>query len=575
MHTVTSRAGRRSPRKMSGAAARFVSLVAREKNAIVERILIVEDDRADRIALVRTLRKLERGPASFDLEIVEAGTLAEASRALEDGNWRWIICDHRLPDGDGGDLLELAREHDPYVAFIVLTGQGDESLAAELMKRGARDYIPKGGLTPDRLRTSMRAAAALADAEQIADKAAAGHRFLAEAGESLVGAIELGDVIEAATRTCVKGWADFCLLDLEIDAGDFRRVGFAHSDPERDAAYREPVLAAAENADLASAFTDGGEGEPVAVDDDWLRRMGGGRSDGPLRELCPGYALTAPLRARGRVLGYLTFLREEAQPFGDVERPILRRYANKVALALDNARLYGELQESIGARERILAVVAHDLRNPLSAITGAAYNLLAMELPAPAKRRQIELIGSAADRMTRLVEDLLDVAHLEEGALSVSPERQEAADVVEGAVSILASKTEERGITIDVDMPPDCPPLHVDPGRGSQILSNLLDNAIRFTPEGGTVKVRVAPEGSGLVRFEVLDQGPGIPEEELPLLFRRFWQSPSRPRRGRAGLGLSIARGLVELHGGAIGAESVAEGGTRFWFTLPVHPPSG
>lgn len=525
-----------------------------------ERVLVIDDDDVDRMAVRRAL-----AAAGLDVAITEVGSVEAARDALRPGGFRWALADFLLPDGKAQDVLAAARRHDPRCSVIILTGRGDESLAAELMREGARDYIPKSSLTPDRLAASMRAAAALADAERLAKAAHEGHRFLADAAARLVRSIELDDVVREASRACLGPYADFCLLDLELEEAP-RRIGFAHRDDEVESRHREAVSASTIEGGIEALLEHVTPSAAVDVDDAWLSRMGGGGDS--LRELAPRHAVTLPLRGRGRLLGLLTFARCGESRFDELDLPILRRFADKVALALDNARLYRKLEEALVTRDRVLAVVAHDLRNPLGAIVGAAANLLALDLPEPARRRQLELIETAGRRMSRLVDDLVDVARLEEGALKISPAPARPAELIEDTLAVLEARAREQEVSFEVEIDEDVGPVRVDPTRGAQILSNLVDNAIRFTPAGGTVRVRASADGD-VVRFRIIDEGPGIGAEDLPHLFERFWQSANDQRNGRAGLGLTIARGLVELHGGRIGARSELGEGSELWFELP------
>jgi len=524
---------------------------------------VIDDDTVDRIAIRRALGSLE-----LEVEITEVGSLAEAREALERGRWRWVLSDFVLPDGRGQDVLAAARRHDPHSSVIILTGKGDETLAAELMRQGARDYIPKSSLTADRLGSSMRVAAALADAERMAKAANAGHRFLADAAVELVQSIELEDVIRAATRSCVGHYADFCVLDLDVTDAGLRRAGFAHTDAEIEERHREAVACSRPADGFGDWLAACDPAMPMDVDDGWLGRLDAA-GGGPLRELGPRQAITLPLRGRGRMLGYLTFARSGPPRFDELELPILRRFANKVALALDNARLYHELEAALAARERVLQIVAHDLRNPLGAIVGATANLLALDMPEPARRRQLELIDTASGRMRRLVDDLADVARLEEGALKISPAVVTPTELIDETLAMLATRAHEAEVGFEVDIDERAQPVRVDPDRGAQILWNLVDNAIRFTPAGGTIRIGARPR-DGSMRFSVEDEGPGIDPEDIPHLFERFWQASDSGNNGRSGLGLTIVRGLVELHGGRVGACSEPGQGSEFWFTLPV-----
>ncbi len=531
------------------------------------RLLVVEDDAVDRMALRRTLAELE-----LDLEVVEAATVSEAREALEnEESWDWVVSDFQLPDGRGLDVLSHAAQRRPEAAVIILTGRGDESLAAELMRAGARDYIPKERLSADRLGASLRTSAALLEAERQAALSREGDSLLAGAGTELAKSLEREDVARAAVTACLGPFVDFALLDVMGQSGEPTRAAFAHRDQDLRTRLVEAVAASTPDAEwmerifnareVVSAPLDAGTSDPAlgsTAAKDWLAATGATA------------LFSVALRAREDLLGVLTFGR--GRPYDELELRTLRRYAERVGLALDNAELFGKLRAALGARDDVLAFVAHDLRNPLNAILGGATNLLALELGPEARRKQLQLIETATRRMSRLVDDLLDVAKLEEGVLAVMPEPSNPGQLVEEAIYLMRPSAAERGVRLESAVEQDLPSVLVDRTRGIQVLGNLIDNAVRVSTEGGVVQVGAAAAESG-VRFSVRDEGPGIEPDDLARLFERFWQSSSVGRKGRAGLGLTISRGLVELHGGQLEATSEIGLGTEFFFTIPAAPP--
>jgi signal transduction histidine kinase len=235
---------------------------------------------------------------------------------------------------------------------------------------------------------------------------------------------------------------------------------------------------------------------------------------------------------------------------------------------MDNVRLVGEAQDALRAREDLLAIVSHDLRNPLGVVLASSSLLLKSNLPPDKEeraRRQVEAIQRAGNRMNRLIRDLLDFASIQAGRLSVSIRPQDVAAMVAEVLEVMeplaAAKTMKLVAEVASDLAIRC-----DHDRVIQLFSNLVGNAIKFTPEGGTITVRAAPDGA-IVRFSVIDTGPGISADELPHVFDRYYQAQRRNRDG-IGLGLSIARGIVEAHGGRIWVESEEGKGSTFSFTL-------
>ena len=229
---------------------------------------------------------------------------------------------------------------------------------------------------------------------------------------------------------------------------------------------------------------------------------------------------------------------------------------------------YEEAQEAVAAREEVLKVVSHDLRNPLSTIGMAASLLLEEEGLAPAVRtRQLQTIKRAGERMNRLIQDLLEVAKLEAGRMALKIRPVEVGALVAEAFDVLNPIAGAQSITLETEVAAGLPSVEADAGRIQQVLSNLVGNAVKFTPAGGRVTIRaVAVENT--VRMSVADTGAGIPAERLEHVFGRFWQADRTDRRG-LGLGLAIAQAIVEAHGGRIWAESEVGKGTTFYFTLP------
>jgi signal transduction histidine kinase len=235
-----------------------------------------------------------------------------------------------------------------------------------------------------------------------------------------------------------------------------------------------------------------------------------------------------------------------------------------------------QAQQAIRAREDLLAVVSHDLRSPLSSITLSATTFSNRSSwsagdGGAGARKAAETILRSADQMNRLISDLLDAARIEAGGLSVAQGRNDAAALVGEAVESIRPLAERRRLTMEQRVAGGLPPILSDRERILQVLANLVGNSVKFTPEGGAITITAEGEGEA-VRFTVADTGPGIPSDALPHLFDRYWQA-SHTRRAGAGLGLYIAKGIVEAHGGRLWAESAPGRGSTFSFTLPTARP--
>jgi len=239
--------------------------------------------------------------------------------------------------------------------------------------------------------------------------------------------------------------------------------------------------------------------------------------------------------------------------------------------ATEPAELDRKSREAIELRDDLLAVVSHDLRNPLSTIS-LCTALIADMLPRPARTREVmrrlDVIRRSVDQMERLIQDLLDTARAEAGRLTLEPHEFRLAPLLAEAILTLRPLAAEKAQRLEIAVADDVPPVRADRQRTLQVVSNLVGNAIKFTPPGGRITVRAWRAGPNAVVC-VEDSGAGIAPEDLPHVFERFWQARNERRTG-AGLGLTIARSIVEAQGGRIWVESRLGHGARFFFTLPL-----
>ena len=225
------------------------------------------------------------------------------------------------------------------------------------------------------------------------------------------------------------------------------------------------------------------------------------------------------------------------------------------------------------ARDAVLAIVSHDLRNPVgSVITAAAFLLdtLPAEVLATPQGQQVGVMHRAARRANRLLEDLMDVTRIESGGLAVDVAPVEVPGLLADAAEVMRGPAEENGVELLTECAGTLPAVLADRDRVLQVFANLAGNAVKFTPAGGAVTLGAAC-AEGAVRFSVADTGPGMSAEQVERAFDRFWQAGRADRRG-VGLGLSIARGIVEAHGGMLSVTSAPNEGAIFHFTLPVAP---
>jgi signal transduction histidine kinase len=279
--------------------------------------------------------------------------------------------------------------------------------------------------------------------------------------------------------------------------------------------------------------------------------------------------VAVPLLVRGRPLGALMF--GSSTPSRIYRRDDLRlaeELAQRAAMAIENARLFRASVHATQLRDQVLGVVAHDLRNPLSTILMQA-SVLKRQGPEPERRspKPAAVIQRAANRMNRLIQDLLDVALMEAGQLTIERSRLSASSLIVEAVDMQRPLASSSSLELRVEVDPDVPEVWGDRDRLLQVFENLIGNAIKFTKAGGRITAGATSRDDEVV-FWVADTGCGIASENLPRVFDRFWQATRAGRQG-AGLGLPIAKGIVGAHGGRIWVESTAGSGSTFFFTIP------
>ncbi|MBN1210918.1 MAG: PAS domain S-box protein [Myxococcaceae bacterium] len=398
-------------------------------------------------------------------------------------------------------------------------------------------------------------------------------RFLAEVGGLLGSSLDYETTLENAAQLAVRSLADYCIIDIldedgrprcaSVAAASKANQGLAQAlrsnvDPSHPYLSREALLTG--KATLRAQVTE-----------EFLHAHSQDKAQLTLlRLLGPKSLMAVPLVARGRTLGAITLLSTNARRgYTAMDLRVAEELGWRVALAVDNALLFLQAKEATRAREDVLGVVAHDLRNPLNAIKLMAHELMEAQ-PAQVGPEEedspAEIILRSADRMNRLIQDLLEAGQLDAGTLSVELTAVAPLTLLREVVAQM--KPLATAHQLQVHLPERLPPIRGDSGRLQQVLLNLLSNALKFTPPGGEISLGAEAQPN-CVRFWVADTGPGIPQEHLPHLFNRYWQGDKRDRRG-AGLGLAICKGFVEALGGRVWAESQVDKGSTFFFTVPT-----
>jgi PAS domain S-box-containing protein len=399
-------------------------------------------------------------------------------------------------------------------------------------------------------------------------------RFLTEASDLLQDDLELQPTLASVARLAVPTLADYCLIDL-VEGEELVRVGLAHVDPDREKMLRarsrqtldgdprrHPVIRALTSREAVLVT----ECTPelllsISHDADHHRK---------LVEMALCSFMVVPLVAHQKALGVITLASSVSERrFTPRDLMVAEELAHRAALAIEHATLYRAARQAVQARDEVLAVVSHDLRNPLHTLKLSA-SFLQEDLEDRRKSTldALDIIRRTVDQMNRMVGDLLDVSKIEAGSFSVTPQPTEISLLIEDVRTLLEPLAAARRLRLSFSVAADLRTAHVDAEQILRVFSNLVGNAIKFTPEEGEVTVCAEPAGEEVL-FRVVDTGPGIAADLLPHVFDRFWQAREGDNRG-AGLGLAIARGIVEAHGGRLWGESELQQGATFSFTVPL-----
>ncbi len=399
------------------------------------------------------------------------------------------------------------------------------------------------------------------------------HRLLADAGPALAESIDYDETLAAIAQIATRELADFCVVDVIEENGAVRRVVVAHRDPRAaDVAFRVEATPIERNQSrLVARVLETGQATLLCdVTDEQLKAIAQNDEHlAALRALRPRSSIAVPLIARGVCRGAIALV-SSSRRYDDADLELSRELARRAALAVDNAIQHRRARLALRARDEVLGTVAHDLRNPINVIRLSA-ELLASEVSrsgGTTGSTAIHRILRASARAGRLVRDLIDAQQLDGGHLGLSRTHERPIDLLREGAALTAAIAEHSSISVELRADEGLPTVVADRDRVLQVLENLLGNAMKFSARGASVLARAELHGEEVV-FSITDTGPGIAHDDLLFVFESFWKgSPSDPRG--AGLGLAIAKGIVEAHGGRIGVESTLGAGSTFWFTLPT-----
>lgn len=489
---------------------------------------------------VFTTRLFERHPAYEQAMRSAAGLETAIQESIDD---RLV----RIRDAERLNIsLTLILTLLALVSALLVAGLGRQMrlLAGEAMRRRQE---------------AEREAADAGIAREAAEREERRAAFLALAGQELAGSLDFAHAAGTLAKLFVPNLAELCAIDVEDADANLCRFAVAHRDAGREQELVDEIPEVRQ--EIREVME---RREPKIISSRELLSYLTKTSDDEPRSF-----IVVPLVTRGRSLGVVTIGAPQGKVFTREDLTVASDLARHGALAIDNARLYSESQQAVRTREEVLAIVSHDLRNPLNAVVLASSLLKMSDALSSEDREQLDIVDLSAQRMRRLIEDLLDVTRLEGGKrLPIEPAALDVEPLVNEAYDLFKAQAGEASIALTCAVESDAPPVWADHHRVLQVLSNLIGNALKFTPPGGTVHT-AAHRRNGAVLFVVGDNGPGVPREHLKDIFNPYWQGKRAERMG-AGLGLPIAKGIVESHGGRIWVESEQGRGTRFLFTLPV-----
>jgi signal transduction histidine kinase/FixJ family two-component response regulator len=487
----------------------------------------------------------------------------------------------------GIDLMRVLKERDPDLPVIVVTGQVSIQSAIAALREGAYDYITKP--------------CELEELGQLLWRALASRR-LTETNRNLMRELTAANEVlqrhesELRERVHVATWRMRTLFELSKEIAqdlsfDFRsriicdkateitggRRAALFLAPEEGGAYRLRGVSSDLGERPVVGFEPGeGLNGVVARDQAPLRRSGRGfHAELAMPFLVDGdpeAVVIVPLMANNRAIGTLTVL-GKAGGFSEEDEDVLALFGSSAAIALLNSVLYEQTLELERLKSDFVAVVSHELRTPLAVVLGNL-ELLADERFWRLAPQQAQFLKSAmtnSNRLLYLINDILDFSKLENSQLPMTLSPNDLGGVIRQATENLARLFEERELNVRLDIPEALPVAEMDEQRIAQVLTNLVSNAIKFSPAGAPVEITVSRQ-EGCARVAVRDFGEGIRREDMPRLFQKFSQldAASTRRAGGTGLGLAICKGIVEAHGGRIWAESEPGEGSTFIFTLPV-----
>lgn len=457
-----------------------------------------------------------------------------------------------------------ARGHGPFATTHA-------SAAAGLL--GVQVYVAVLGLFALMLATAVVEEREARAAAQAAERRSV---FLAEATALLAESLDYTERLGKLARLCVRSLAEWCVIDL-IEGGEIRRVGGAHADPSKEELLGELQRRYAPTWRSPQAGARAlRRGAPLLIPEvtDAIRRdyAVDEENERLIAELGVATAMAVPLVVRGAPIGAITLASGRGRRrYGPADLALAQELADRAAVAIDNARLYHEAREAIRLRDEFLSVASHELNTPITSLQLSVQAIEQGVIASPETlRRSLALVGRQTRKLARLVEELLGVSRIVAGRLHLEPEELELAAVVREVAARMEGELTRAAcpLSLSAEQPVSG---SWDRLRLEQVVTNLLSNALKFGA-GKPIEIEVG-KADGTATLVIRDHGIGIPADRLDDIFERFERAVSARSYGGLGLGLYIARSIVEAHGGSIHADTAPGGGARFVVALPCGAP--
>ena len=549
------------------------------------RILVVDDEESVVQILVDLLSE---GP--YQVDTVPSGE--EALQALKKRAYDLVLTDINLPGMNGLEVVGAAKEADPETVVVVITGFASTGTAIDALRQGAYDYITKPF--------------DLWELDQIVTRGLGSRRLVLE-NRRLVQNLQtantelrrheeaLREKVDIATRRIRTLYEISKDVNASLDVHHTlnfivsqaaylteARLGLLFRGQENSGRLTAEVGYGPAATAAGTAVAQKGKGvigrvaellEPARMEVPDSSALG----EPFFAELGVKTVLAVPLLHKGRLHGVLSLMEKESGAFSEGDQELLESFASQAALALANAELYETSRELERLKSDFVAVVSHEIRTPLTAIQGSLELVLDDRYftMTDKMRELLSICQTNVDKLRALINEILDFSKLEAKRLSLVFSPLDPTELAREVVASMEGIAEPKSIHLRLDAAEELPIVQADRMRVGQVLTNLLGNALKFTPEGGRVDLILDREAGGGLLFTVADTGPGIEPQHLGKLFQKFQQIDSSMTRkqGGTGLGLVISKGLVEGHGGRIWVESEVGVGSRFCFTLPERPP--